>query len=365
MSTNPYQGKNVLITGHTGFKGAWLSLWLKKLGANLTGISLDPITHPSLYTLTNHIPISSDYRLDLGDCDSVSSVIKSCKPDFIFHLAAQAIVRESYINPLDTWKTNLLGTVNVLEALRTVDWPCSVVFVTSDKCYENMEWSWGYRENDVLGGIDPYSASKASAEIAIRSYYKSFFSDFASPVKIASARAGNVIGGGDWSMNRIVPDCIRKWSSGDTVYLRNPQATRPWQHVLEPLGGYLTLASKLSEPTLSGLAFNFGPEVYSNKTVLSLVQELSKNWPQSQWSVQSDLSAPHECGLLSLNCDLAKHILGWRPVFSFEEGIQATAEWYFNFYNDEKFNPVHAALDQISNYSRIASERNSLWPFPT
>jgi len=230
MLSSIFEQKKVLITGHTGFKGVWLSHWLNQMGANIVGLALDPPTNPSHFTASNLAELIDDYRVDIRNRIELEKYVLDVQPDFVFHLAAQALVRQSYEDPLETWNTNVLGTLHVLEALRKLDKKCIAVIVTSDKCYENIEWVWGYRETDAMGGPDPYSASKGAAELAIRSHIKSFFSK--NKVRIASARAGNVIGGGDWADHRIIPDCVKSWSTGDLVSLRNPYATRPWQHVL-------------------------------------------------------------------------------------------------------------------------------------
>ena len=242
-----FNAKTVLITGHTGFKGSWLAAWLKQLGAKVVGIALDPPTEPSHFFAAQLADGMVDLRIDIRNQVALEEAIVSAQPDFVFHLAAQALVRRAYEHPVETWQTNLLGTLHVLEALRKLDKPCAAVIITSDKCYDNVEWVWGYRETDAMGGPDPYSASKGAAELSIRSYIKSYFPKATSKVRIASARAGNVIGGGDWAADRIVPDCVRAWSSDNFVEFRNPHSTRPWQHVLEPLSGYLTLGEKLYE----------------------------------------------------------------------------------------------------------------------
>ena len=262
-------------------------------------------------------------------------------------------VINSYENPVNTWSTNLMGTVNVLEALKELTNPCNVVFITSDKCYDNLEWEWGYRENDKLGGPDPYSASKGAAELAISSYYRSFFIRD-NGIKIASARAGNVIGGGDWSQNRLIPDCVRAWSKGNCVILRNPESTRPWQHVLEPLSGYLSLAIKLNlNDQLNGKSFNFGPNDLSTKSVLDLVTKMSEYWPKVKWKCEKFKNEFHESALLKLNCDLAHEILDWKPKLDFENTTKMTALWYKNFYDNRSLNPREFTINQINEYMRI------------
>jgi len=349
---NHYKNKSVVVTGHTGFKGSWLTAWLKQMGANVTGVALDPPTNPNHYESANLLEGVIDNRLDIRDLIDVKKVVINAKPDFLFHLAAQPIVGVSYDDPVDTWTTNVLGTINVLEALKGLNHNCSAVIITSDKCYDNVEWEWGYRENDVLGGPDPYSASKGAAEIAIRSYVKSFFSSKENSIRIASARAGNVIGGGDWAANRIVPDCVQSWSRNETVELRNPHSTRPWQHVLEPLGGYLTLGAVLSQnDCLHGEAFNFGPQAQQNHSVLELVKQMSRSWNSVSWAeCEPQPSSFYESGLLKLNCDKALHFLKWRAVLDFEETVALTADWYRAFY-DSPENISELTNIQISNYA--------------
>ena len=347
-----YQNKSVVVTGHTGFKGSWLVAWLKLLGANVTGIALDPPSSPNHFNAASLANNINDLRIDIRDLDSIKKAITNAEPDFVFHLAAQPIVSVSYDDPVDTWTTNVLGTINVLESLRDINRKCSAVIITSDKCYDNVEWEWGYRENDVLGGPDPYSASKGAAEIAIRSYVKSYFSSKENTVSIASARAGNVIGGGDWAANRIIPDCVLNWSKNEKVELRNPFSTRPWQHVLEPLGGYLTLGTALSVNTsLHGEAFNFGPLAQQNHRVLDLVKQMSKSWPSVSWAeCEPQLNSFYESGLLKLNCDKALHFLKWHAVLDFEETVALTADWYKTFY-DSPDSILELTNRQITDYA--------------
>lgn len=359
---NSFREKTVLITGHTGFKGAWLTAWLKQLGARAVGIALDPPTVPSHFQAANLANGMTDLRVDIRDRASIEDAIVAEKPDFVFHLAAQALVRRSYDDPLETWQTNVLGTLNVLEALRKLDRHCATVLITSDKCYDNVEWVWGYRETDALGGPDPYSASKGAAELAIRSHIKSYFPKATSKVRIATARAGNVIGGGDWAADRIVPDCVKAWSDNIAVELRNPHSTRPWQHVLEPLSGYLSLATALfRQPDLHGEPFNFGPAALHNHSVLALVQSMAEHWDQVRWSVVSQSSkGPYESGLLKLNCDKALHHLQWRAVMNFEETVQMTAEWYREYYQPS----AQIALttqSQIEAYTALARLQQLPW----
>lgn len=323
-----YSGKRVLVTGHTGFKGAWLCEWLLSLGARVSGLSLAQEDDRAIFHQLDLASRLDHHIADLRDLKAVSDLVATVKPDIVFHMAAQALVRESYTAPVDTYASNVMGTVHVLEALRQLDQPCACVCITTDKCYENREWLYGYRECDMLGGYDPYSSSKACAEIAAASYIRSFFS-VESPVCVLTARAGNVIGGGDWAKDRIVPDCINALLAGKPIPVRNRYATRPWQHVLEPLGGYLMLGHALvSGCDLHGhTAFNFGPTLRSNRPVSELVETVLRFWPGS-WEDFSPEHAPHEAGRLNLSIDLAYHELGWHPVMDFEETIEQTIAWY-------------------------------------
>jgi CDP-glucose 4,6-dehydratase len=353
---NSYLNKKVVVTGHTGFKGSWLTAWLKILGANVIGISLDPPTTKSHFQAAKIYDGIDDNRIDIKDAKKIRDKICDVSPDFLFHLAAQPIVGISYDDPLETWNTNVIGTVNILEALRYVEKKCTAVIITSDKCYDNVEWEWGYRENDALGGPDPYSASKGAAELAIRSYVKSYFSGDNNPVRIASARAGNVIGGGDWAENRIVPDCVQSWSKNEIVELRNPHSTRPWQHVLEPLGGYLQLGALLNQnPQLHGEAFNFGPQAQQNHSVLELVKQMSKSWSEVRWAeCEPQSSQFYESGLLKLNCDKALHFLRWHAVLNFEETVALTADWYRSYYDDPS-SIQDVTHKQINDYAKRLS----------
>lgn len=357
MFKNNFDNKTVLVTGHTGFKGSWLSIWLKTMGANVIGLSLDPITNPSLFDVSNLNQDLESHKIDIRESDKVKNLISSIKPDYIFHLAAQSLVRNSYTDPLKTWTTNLIGTINILNSLRYLDKKCISIFITSDKCYDNLEWTWGYRENDKLGGEDPYSASKGSCELAIRSYVKSFYTSNQN-ILIGSARAGNVIGGGDWSENRIIPDCIRAWSASKSVSLRNPISTRPWQHVLEPLSGYLKQAVMMSENSTKfhGEAFNFGPPSSQNISVLELVETMSKYWSKVKWNIENnDKNDLFESGLLKLNCDKALHLLNWQATLDFEKTVKMTVEWYRDYYNDP-LNAKNKTLEQISEYESISNK---------
>jgi CDP-glucose 4,6-dehydratase len=370
-STEPFQGafagKRVFVTGHTGFKGSWLCEWLLQLGAKVTGYSLPPYQQPSLFEHLGLAPRLHHIEADIRDLEVFSRAVADTKPDFVFHLAAQPIVRESYAKPVGTFATNLMGTVHMLDALRHLQHPCAAVLITTDKCYENREWLFGYREEDPLGGYDPYSASKAASELAISSYRRSFFG--AHPVKIASARAGNVIGGGDWALDRITPDCMRLLSKGQPIGVRNLKATRPWQHVLEPLSGYLWLAACLSGavspapapgPVLAS-AFNFGPQLEANRSVRELVEEILKHWPGS-WVDQSDPKAVHEAKLLYLAVDKAFHLLHWRPVWCFAEAVKHTVHWYRAVANAGLPGPGRQiASEQIAAYTADARAAGLLW----
>lgn len=356
-----FKNAKVLVTGHTGFKGSWLTIWLQALGAHVTGIALDPPTTPSQFIEAGLSDNITDLRIDIRDQAAIEKAVQDAQPDFVFHLAAQALVRQSYLSPVETWQVNVLGTLHILEALRKLDKVCSAVIITSDKCYDNVEWVWGYRETDALGGPDPYSASKGAAELAIRSHIKSFFPKNGK-VRIAAARAGNVIGGGDWAENRIVPDCVKAWARQESVELRNPHSTRPWQHVLEPLSGYLTLASELAKNAdLHGEAFNFGPQAQQNHSVLELVKEMSAHWSLVNWEdVSADKSGPYESGLLKLNCDKALHYLRWHAVMGFEDTVRMTSEWYRTYYQDGK--SIRTISEkQIAAYTDIAKKQNLPW----
>lgn len=328
----------------------------------MVGIALDPPSVPSHFASAQMGEGIRDLRIDIRDRKVVEDAIVSAKPDFLFHLAAQALVRRSYDDPLETWQTNVLGTLHVLEALRKLEKPCSAVIITSDKCYDNVEWVWGYRETDAMGGPDPYSASKGAAELAIRSHIKSYFPKETSTVRIASARAGNVIGGGDWATDRIVPDCVRAWSNNSIVELRNPRSTRPWQHVMEPLSGYLSLAVGLSQQAdLHGESFNFGPQAQQNHNVLELVQQMALYWEQVRWKdVSASAAGPYESGLLKLNCDKALHFLHWHAVMGFEDTVRMTAEWYRDYY--QKAGQVaDTTTSQIAAYTAIARQQGLAW----
>ena len=355
-----FNNKHILITGHTGFKGSWLSAWLIQLGAKVIGISDEIPTDPAHYNFIKN-GLYSDLRLDIKDARAVFSLINEVKPDYIFHLAAQPIVLDSYNDPLNTINTNTIGTANLLDALRRVNHKCISIIITSDKCYYNDERTYGYLETDRLGGKDPYSASKGAAELVIKTYVESFFSKSESNVSVGIGRAGNVIGGGDWAPHRIIPDCIRAWSKGNKAKIRNPRSTRPWQHVLEPLSGYITLAISLSQNSdLNGEAFNFGPPADQDHTVEELVNEIIKHWPGSKWlnkSAENDV--PNEAGLLQLNCDKALNTLNWQATLDFRETAKWTADWYQTYYDKGPEAALGITFNQIKKYMDFATVRNS------
>ena len=356
-----YQGRRVFVTGHTGFKGSWLCEWLLAMGAEVMGYALDPQPHEVLFSqlgLSDRLFV--DHRGDLSNRKALVGLLEDFQPEIVFHLAAQPLVRLSYEIPVETFATNVMGTAHLLEAVRLAENPCRVVMVTTDKCYENREWLHSYREVDAMGGHDPYSASKGAAEIVIASYRSSFFGSD-QPIKLASARAGNVIGGGDWATDRIVPDCIRALRQGEAIPVRNQTATRPWQHVLEPLSGYLLLGASLSnhrEDSELASGINFGPTLTSNRTVAELVKELIKHTGGS-WSDESDPNARHEASKLNLATDKAFHLLQWQPVWSFEETIARTAEWYLGEAGGE--DPLAVTRQQIASYQSSALSKELPW----
>lgn len=357
-----YKNKKVLVTGNTGFKGSWLSAWLSLLGANVYGLSYGIPTRPSHFetaVLEKHMV---HYNIDVRSLEDVKAIIAKIEPDFVFHLAAQPIVHTSYNDPVETIETNVVGTMNILEALRTTNHKCTAIMITSDKCYDNVEWVWGYRETDALGGDDPYSASKGAAEIIIKTYARSFFDRPESNVKVASVRAGNVIGGGDWAKDRIVPDCMRSWDSEMAVKIRSPNATRPWQHVLEPLSGYLRLGQKLYEDEkLNGEAFNFGPATTQNYTVAELIREMQKHWENGEMEITTGVaSGKKEANLLKLCCDKALHLLDWQATLDFEETVKITVDWYRSYYSGEQ-DIFKLTCDQIKTYTDLAMSRDQHW----
>lgn len=330
-----FKNKNVLITGHTGFKGSWLTIWLKELGANVIGYALEPYTKRDNFVVTGLENKITHIIEDVRDYNKLKGVFDKYKPEFVFHLAAQPIVRESYLNPKETYDINVGGTVNVFECCRLTDSVKVIINVTSDKCYENKEWIWGYRENDPMGGYDPYSSSKGCSELITTAYRKSFFNpkDFKKNSKsISSVRAGNVIGGGDWQKDRLIPDCINALENNKPIEIRNPNATRPWQHVLEPLSGYLLLASKMyfEKHKYSG-AWNFGPEYSAIITVEKVSKKIVEYWGEGKIKLKNKISdEPHEAKLLSLDIIKARNYLKWKPILSIDETIQMSINWYKN-----------------------------------
>ena len=325
-----WQNRSVFITGHTGFKGSWLSLWLARLGAHVSGYALAPETTPSLFALASvRENLATHHEADIRDLATLRAAMQASTPEIVFHLAAQPLVRRSYRDPVETWSTNVMGTVNLLEAVRACPSVKAVVVVTTDKCYENREWLWGYRESDALGGHDPYSASKAGSELVVQSYRRSFLADHG--VLVASARAGNVIGGGDFSEDRLIPDAARAVLASNPLLIRNPNATRPWQHVLASLDGYLLLAEKLlAGDAACADAFNFGPDARSNLSVAEVLAQLQQHWPDFAWQVDATAAAtaPHEAQFLYLDSAKAHRTLGWQSHWDLALSLKKTAEWY-------------------------------------
>lgn len=352
-----FKGKTILVTGHTGFKGSWLSIWLLELGAHVVGYALEPYTPKDNFVVTHLQERMPHIEGDLRDHDHLLSTFKKHQPEIVFHLAAQAIVRESYINPKDTYDTNVGGTVNVLECCRVTDSVRTIISITSDKCYENREIIWGYRETDPMGGSDPYSSSKGCAELVTQAYRRSFFNpdDNKHNKALSSVRAGNVIGGGDWQKDRLIPDAIRALENGDPIPIRNPQFTRPWQHVLEPLSGYLTLAAKMErEPGCYTGAWNFGPESRSVVPVCKVADLVVREWGAGKWvDVSGQTDQPHEAGLLNLDIAKAKTLLDWHPVWNLEEAVSAAVDWYKSYDQGEVYD---FCVGQIRQYT----EKNTL-----
>jgi CDP-glucose 4,6-dehydratase len=366
MFKNIFSDKKVIITGNTGFKGSWLSLWLHSMGAKVMGISKDIPSNPSLFEELDLAKKTEHHFENICDGPKMKELFTSIQPDFVFHLAAQPIVSVSYDDPLDTFQTNTIGTANILEALRSVKKICHAVIITSDKCYDNVEWIWGYREHDRLGGKDPYSASKGAAELVIKTYFHSYFNKPGSNIKICAVRAGNVIGGGDWALNRIVPDCFRAWNKDQAVKIRNPHSTRPWQHVLEPLSGYLRAAQVLAEGSVNihGEPFNIGPNADQNHTVLELLKEVNGYWKNKSINQPFEIEASgafHEAGLLKLNCDKALSFLQWKPALDFNQTARFTGEWYNYFYNNRKQSVWDYTLNQIHEYAEAAGKKSITW----
>lgn len=342
-----WKNKTVFLTGHTGFKGGWIAHWLTELGAQVHGYALAPPTEPNFFTETNvQERIASSVKGDIRDLEALTSAIKLAKPDILIHMAAQPLVRESYNTPVETFAANVIGTVSVLEAARQAGTIKAIVNVTTDKCYENREWLWSYRENDHLGGHDPYSASKACAEIAATAYRKSFLAE--AGIHLASVRAGNVIGGGDWATDRLIPDFLRAIDHGETLTIRSPSAIRPWQHVLEPLSGYLLLAERLyEEGEAFAEAWNFGPNDEDAKPVSWIVERLCAQMPGSKWQIQN-ARQPHEAGLLKLDSSKAKTKLGWAPRWNLETALIKVVEWHRA--TRDGLDMVEVTRSQISSY---------------
>ena len=363
--TNPfadtYSGRRVLVTGHTGFKGSWLALWLHHLGADVTGYSDEVPASPSVFELLG-LETRIGHRLgDVRDRGRLAEVLDEIRPDMVFHLAAQALVLQSHLDPVGTFETNTMGMVNLLECIRERPWIEVAVLVTSDKAYRNEEWEWGYRETDHLGGHDPYSGSKSCAELVAHSYHHSFLRD--SPTRTATARAGNVIGGGDWAADRIVPDCIRAWSSEETVGVRRPGSTRPWQHVLEPLSGYLWLGARMwdDREDLDGEAFNFGPGAQQDMTVADLLEAMAERWPGAGWQVTGEeADTGREATLLRLSCDKALRRLDWHAVMQFPSTVALTIDWY-RAWQDGEVDLHDFTVGQIEQYTNIGRAAGVAW----
>ncbi len=362
MFENIYRNKKILVTGHTGFKGTWMTAWLLNLGADVAGYSIGIPTNPSHFEELNLEQKIKHYLGDIRDYDCFFEVCNDFKPEFIFHLAAQPLVRESYSNPKETFEVNMLGSLNVLEVIRNMKDMVKVgVIITSDKAYDNVEWVYGYREDDKLGGEDPYSGSKGAAELVTKSYMHSFFkSGFPN---IATTRAGNVIGGGDWAKDRIVPDIVRSWSENKAVEIRSPYSTRPWQHVLEPLSGYLCLGAELYKENSNyrNMSFNFGPDSKVNKNVGELINEMELRWENSPgWINKYVNDGKPEANLLKLSCDRANILLKWYPVMDFMETLDFTMSWYLNYY-EKKSSVFEYTIRQIEIYTTKAKERKIAW----
>lgn len=357
-----YRGRRVLVTGHTGFKGSWICAWLAALGADVLGFSLPPNTDPNHFTLLEQDLAIQSVLGDIRDLDVLEKTFTEFQPEIVFHLAAQPLVRLSYDQPIETLHTNVIGTANVFEACRRTPSVRAIVNITSDKCYENREWVWGYRENDPMGGYDPYSASKGCAELVTSAYRNSFFhpEQYGKDhnVLLASVRAGNVIGGGDWAADRIITDLVIAASRDEKLSIRNPSATRPWQHVLEPLSGYLLLGRHLLEGDISCAgAWNFGPADDGSITVLGVVKAMQKRWDRVQYAVTGNVDQPHEAGLLKLDCSRARSLLAWEPVWDADSNFDKTISWYKAFYETGK---VRTA-DDLEEYVRQAVAKKLCW----
>lgn len=350
---NFYRGKKVLVTGHTGFKGSWLSIWLHELGAEVIGVGLEPYTPKDNFVLSGiGGKIKADLRADIRGPETIKRIFAEYQPDMVFHLAAQPLVRLSYAIPVDTYQTNVMGTINIMEAIRATNSVRVGIMITTDKCYENKEQLTGYKEDDPFGGYDPYSSSKGACEIAIQSWRRSFFNPdkygISHHISLASVRAGNVIGGGDWAKDRIIPDCIRALEAGKPIEIRSPKAVRPWEHVLEPLSGYLLLAKRMWEsPTEYCEGWNFGPEQDSVLTVWEVASAIIKNFGRGELKDVSDADALHEANLLMLNIDKAKNRLGWRPRFNAKQCAELTSDWYKRYQSE---NVYRICVDEIEQF---------------
>ena len=355
---NFYKGKRVLVTGHTGFKGSWLSIWLHELGAEVVGVALDPFTERDNYVLSGiGNKIKADIRADIRDGEKMKEIFAEYQPEIVFHLAAQPLVRLSYYIPVETYETNVMGTINIMEAIRATDSVKVGVMITTDKCYENKEQIWGYRENEPMGGYDPYSSSKGAAEIAISSWRRSFFNpaDYGKKhhVSLASVRAGNVIGGGDWALDRIIPDCIKAIEADEPIAIRNKKAVRPWQHVLEPLSGYMLLASKMwDEPTKYCEGWNFGPRAESISTVWEVASKLIANYGKGELKDMSDPNAVHEANLLMLDISKAKFKLGWEPRMNIDQCAGLVADWYKRYQIEDVYNLCISEINTYLDYEQ-------------
>lgn len=356
---NIYKGKRILVTGHTGFKGSWLTLWLKSLGAEICGYSIKPNTNPSHWDLLN-LDIRSHYA-DIRDAKELNKVVEEFAPEIVFHLAAQPLVRLSYSNPVETYSTNIMGTLNVLEACRKIEGVKAIIVVTSDKCYENKEWAWGYREIDPMGGYDPYSSSKGCAELLTASYRSSYYNPSDYRIKhntlLATVRAGNVIGGGDWADDRLIPDAMKATAENRSVHIRNPYAIRPWQHVLEPLSGYLLLGQRLLEENIDfASAWNLGPDASGTLNVGEVIKKTKEIWDKVNFEFDKD-EHPHEAGLLKLDCSKALQYLEWKEVLGVEKTIDYTVQWYKDFY----MNGIVETERQLQEYVKLAKQKQLIW----
>lgn len=360
-----YKGRRVFITGHTGFKGSWLSLWLSELGAEVFGYALDPPTEPNLYEACRLSTKMNSEIADIRDLDKLKQVLMKIRPEIVFHLAAQSLVRHSYIEPVDTYETNVIGTVNLLEACRSAPSVRSIIVITSDKCYENNEAGKGYKETDRMGGYDPYSSSKGCAELVVSAYRQSFFKPAEYKkhgVVLASTRAGNVIGGGDWGQDRLLADCLRSLMKGETIRIRNPKAVRPWQYVLEPLWGYLLLGLKMSRGGIKyGEGWNFGPVPKGAVSVAKLADRIVRAWGEGEWKYISNSTASnlHEAKVLTLNISKAKNKLGWRPVLTMDQTVKMTVDWFKQFHHSSS-EIFMFSLSQIRSYEKILLKKEQL-----